>query len=321
MQSTHSADDQTRECRAYAERQGWVVVIVERDEAVRAGALAARDGYARLIKAAKNHEFDVLLVEEISRFSRDFLGGMVELRDFDKLGVRIADTKNGILDLTTAAGQMQTAVSLMMSHQETQRLGERSKRGLRGKVLAKFSGGGRPAFGMRRVPVFSENETDVDGRPKRIGVRIEPDPQTAHIVERIFREYCEGQSKRAIALKLNSEGVASRDAGGVHAGRKNNGTWTAASIKKIVENEIYVGDRVWNKHSRKGDKLPSGKKAMRPNPREQWERIEGYATPIIDRETWARAQHRSEQTRQEHARDGNASKHTQYLLSGMIVCA
>ena len=64
-----------------------------------------------------------------------------------KLKVRIADCRNGIIDLDSPAGQMMGAVNLMMAHQETKKLGERSKRGLKGKVLAHFSSGGRPAYG------------------------------------------------------------------------------------------------------------------------------------------------------------------------------
>jgi len=42
MQSPRSAADQERECRSFSERQGWEVLHVEKDEAVRAGAVAGR---------------------------------------------------------------------------------------------------------------------------------------------------------------------------------------------------------------------------------------------------------------------------------------
>lgn len=45
MQSRRSAEDQIRECREYAARQGWTVVIAERDEATNASAMAGRAGY------------------------------------------------------------------------------------------------------------------------------------------------------------------------------------------------------------------------------------------------------------------------------------
>ncbi|MEY4582959.1 MAG: Resolvase, terminal domain [Pseudomonadota bacterium] len=75
--------------------------MIERDEAVRAGAIASRDGYARLLKAARAKLFDTLLVEEVSRFSRDFLVGMGELAQLAKLKVRLADTRSGVTALWT----------------------------------------------------------------------------------------------------------------------------------------------------------------------------------------------------------------------------
>lgn len=68
MQSAASADDQIRECKAYAERQGWTVVLVECDEAVRAGAFGQREGYASLLKAAEPRTLDVLL--EITKLGK-----------------------------------------------------------------------------------------------------------------------------------------------------------------------------------------------------------------------------------------------------------
>lgn len=321
MQSARSAEDQERVCTRYAQQQGWTVVMLERDEAVRAGAIASRDGYARLLKAARAKLFDTLIVEEVSRFSRDFLGGMAELAALAKLKVRLADTRNGVIDMATAAGQMQSAVALMMSHQETQRLGERSKRGLEGKVHAGFSSGGRPAYGLRREPIFSATETDVDGRPKRTGVKLVPDPLTAPVVQRIFSAYAMGASKGEIARALNSERISSRDIGKRHSGKMNSGTWTRGSIKTLLENEVYIGERAWNKHSRTGDKLRSGKKAMRPNPESEWIRVKDYAEPVVDRETWNRVQARLRADSDTYGATRTAKVNRQYLLSGKIVCS
>ena len=133
MQSNRSAEDQERECRAYAERMGWGVTLTERDEAVRAGASAGREGYQRLLLAAEQKVFDLVLFEEVSRFSRDFFDGFADVARLKKLGVKIADTKYGVFDPTSMDGQLKLSIALASSQQETQRLGERSKRGIKGK--------------------------------------------------------------------------------------------------------------------------------------------------------------------------------------------
>lgn len=326
MQSARSCDDQIRECTDYAARQGWSVVLVEKDEAVRSGAIASRDGYARVLEAAKRGEIDVMLVFEIARFSRDFLGGMVELSKITKAKVKLADTSIGLIDLETAHGQMMVSVHLMNAHQEVRKLSINSKRGLKGKVLDKFSSGGRPAFGHKRQPLFSDTEKDADGRPKRIGVPHVPDPDAAPVVVRMFKMYGTGCSKSEIARALNNERVPSRDAGksrrvrGGVAKQKNSGTWSDASVKQILENPIYIGTRIWNRFSRTGDKLPSGKKAMVENPDTEWIIVKEWCDPLIERELWDRVQERLAKDREEYDRKRTAKVNRRYLLSGFIQC-
>jgi site-specific DNA recombinase len=322
MQSPRSTADQERECRTYAERQGWEVVLVERDDAVRAGAAAGRVGYQRLLSAAKSRTFDVLLVEEVSRFSRDFLGGLTALADLRKERVQLADTKSGILDLNTAHGQLQVAFNLVSSQQETQRLGERSKRGLKGKVIDGYSAGGQPAYGYARAPVFSTTQVDVDGRPLRVGVRFEPHPVEAAILKRIFTMFDAGMSKHGTATTLNREGIPSRRAGGTRRGRPNSGTWSTASIKRILENPIYLGERIWDRTSRKGEKSDfTGKKQQKVNPESSWTRVKQYAPPLIDEELWQRVQHRLKADAQRYRKLHTANENKRYLLSGLIRCA
>jgi site-specific DNA recombinase len=320
MQSKRSCEDQIRECQQYAKRQGWVVVLIEHDDAKRAGALAARDGYGRLMKAAEQRAFDILLVFEMARFSRNFLGGMVELASLAEHGVKIADTLIGAIDLDTPHGQMMASVHLMGAHQDVKKLSVNSKRGLRGQVMEKFSSGGRPAYGLRRVPVYSETERDVDGRAKRRGVRIEPDPATAATVVRIFTLYAKGASKREIARLLNAERIPSRGAGGFYAGRANSGTWSTTSIKTMLENRIYVGHREWNRWSRTGKKLANGRNAIRRNSEEHWDHVPEYCAPVVDELLWADVQQRLADDHIEYKKTGNASKGRKYLLSGMVSC-
>jgi site-specific DNA recombinase len=258
----------------------------------------------------------------MSRFSRDFLGGFAMLAEFQKYGVKLADTKTGLLDLDSQVGQFQAFMGLSFGSQETKRLGERSKRGLKGKVLQKFSSGGRPPFGYARDPVFSTTQVDVDGRPKRDGVRFVPHPTQAPIIKRIFERYCDGESKHAIATLLNREGVPSAAAGGTRNGRPNSGTWSTASIKGILENELYAGLRVWNRTSRKGEKSPnSGKKEQQANPESEWVSVSDFVPALIDEPTWSMVQQRLKADGDAYKRNQNANGTRQYLLSGMIRCA
>ena len=78
-------------------------------------------------------------------------------------------------------------------------LADKTRRGLRGRVEAGKSGGGK-SYGYDVVKKFT-----ADGEPIR-GERVVNNEQAA-IIQRIFEEYADGKAPRAIAIQLNSEGI------------------------------------------------------------------------------------------------------------------
>ena len=75
LQRDASIEDQERRCREHAERQGWPVVeeYVLADRAISGASVDGRDGFIKLIEAAKhkNRPFDSLLIYDTGRFARD----------------------------------------------------------------------------------------------------------------------------------------------------------------------------------------------------------------------------------------------------------
>jgi site-specific DNA recombinase len=73
LQSPTSIEDQHQLFRAYAERQGWTVVSVFEDAALSGFGIDHRPGYQQLLVAALSSPaaFDVVLVEDLSRLTRD----------------------------------------------------------------------------------------------------------------------------------------------------------------------------------------------------------------------------------------------------------
>ena len=142
--------------------------------------------------------------------------------------------------------------------------------------------GGPLTFGLRRELV------DETRRPKgeltkgqrkslqtdRVRLRIGSDEEAA-IVRWIFHQFVdERQSDVEIARQLNRAGVVN------DKGRP----WTNGMIHRILKNENYVGNLVYNRTSRRlGQKLAN-------NPRHQWVRSEAVIDPVVDRSLFARAQ-------------------------------
>jgi site-specific DNA recombinase len=82
LQNDRSIDDQLALCRTYAEREGLDVVATFDDRARSGGPVLVREGLLRLMDKAREHEFDVLVVEALDRLSRDMedLAGNVPMQ-------------------------------------------------------------------------------------------------------------------------------------------------------------------------------------------------------------------------------------------------
>ena len=119
------------------------------------------------------------------------------------------------------------------------------------------------------------------------------DEDAANIVRRIFQMYLNGIGQLSIVKQLNNEGVPCPSEYKKQCGLKyHNGNrleatsyWTYATIHKILQNEIYIGNMVQNKSFRQICK----KKAI-VLPRNQWIIVENTHEPIIDRDTWDKVQ-------------------------------
>jgi site-specific DNA recombinase len=185
-------------------------------------------------------------------------------------------------------------------------LGAKTHRGQEGRVLNGKSAGGR-SYGYRidRQPLPDGTWTTGD-------LLINEDEAT--VIKRIFRDYDEGQSGRAIAIALNREGVPAPSSG------KGSGEWTFSTIQGfwqrgtgILNNELYVGMRVWNRQHFVTHP-ETGKRQARLNPPEEWTRNAVPELRIIDDDLWSRVKDRQSSIRwQRHHEQGAHWQRAQHL--------
>jgi DNA invertase Pin-like site-specific DNA recombinase len=69
QQRAASIDDQLRNCRRRAAEEGWIMVREFADKAI-SGADSSRPQYREMLNAAERGEFDVLLIDDLSRLAR-----------------------------------------------------------------------------------------------------------------------------------------------------------------------------------------------------------------------------------------------------------
>ena len=235
QQREASIEDQLRLCRLYAEEQGWIVAESYHDRAV-SGASLIRPGIQALLTDALRGRFQVVVAEALDRISRDQedVAGVFKRVSF--AGVKIITLSEGeITHLHVGLKGTRNALFL-------RDLADKTRRGMRGRVEAGKAGGGL-CYGY---DVIKRN--DANGEPVRGERRIIE--AEAEIVCRIFREFASGRSPRSIAVDLN------RDAVPGPFGR----AWGDTTIRGhacrgngILNNELYVGCLVWNRHPSTGD--------------------------------------------------------------------
>lgn len=123
LQSYKSIEGQERICAEYAQRQGWVVVGRYSD-AERSGATTmGRSGFFEMMAAAERGEFDVFLVEDTDRASRDAADMHRIAKDLDELDIVLCTVVGGVVT------DMELAFKSVQHQQFIKQNAEKSKRG------------------------------------------------------------------------------------------------------------------------------------------------------------------------------------------------
>ncbi len=136
--------------------------------------------------------------------------------------------------------------------------------------------GGRPPYGYHLAPIA----THPNAEKARVGAtlnRLEPDPVTAPIVERIFTERLAGAGYSSIARNLNHDGIPSPAAADpARNSHRDPRGWAASAVRAILMNARYTGHEVWNRQRRDYELIDVNHVAeghvrrMRWNPPDQW---------------------------------------------------
>lgn len=264
---TDSIDAQVQDCRAFAARRGLEVVEVFEDRAV-SGASLAREGFQNLMKAARAHRFQAVIIKDVSRLSRD-LGAMwrTVFDELPFLGVAVVDASTGMSSDAPGARTVFGAMG-MASDSYLDFVRTKTHDGLRHRAADGFWTGGS-IYGFRAVAA---------GEKKR----LEVDDDRAAVVREVFERRARGETCRALADDLNKRGVEPP-----RTGSKKWAGWGASTVRAMLLNDAYRGVFRWN--TRKWVKHPStGKRVAIPRPEGEHVVTTREDLRIVDEVTWAR---------------------------------
>src|SRR5262249_10808947 len=149
----------------------------------------------------KPRPFDLIVIDDTSRLSRNVVDTVQQFRELRFHGVDLYFVNQGLHSGRDNA-EFLLAIYGAMDSEYIRELGRKTHRGLEGQVLKGLSAGGI-AFGYRREPIVDPNLRDREGQPRRIGVRWIVSPKEAEIVVTIYRWYADGMGMDRIAARLN----------------------------------------------------------------------------------------------------------------------
>ena len=144
-----------------------------------------------------------------------------------------------------------------------------------GKFIGSF-----PTYGYLKSP---------DDRHKLI-----IDEETAPVVHQVFRWFIEGKSVIGITKELNALGIPNpstyKKLKGWNykhtSGKNNDGLWCDSTVRRMLSNQMYIGNMVQGKNTTISYKI----KQCKSIPKCDWIIVENTHEPIIDRETFDKAQ-------------------------------
>jgi DNA invertase Pin-like site-specific DNA recombinase len=267
----------------------------------------------------------------VGEYERAFYGSQYAAiaRLFEHYGVQLwMPEAGGRVDFASEHDEQAMTVLGLSSKREVTRTSIRVRTAM--AVQVREQGrylGGRPPYGYR-LGDAGPHLNKAHAAWGRRAHRLEPDPETAHIVRWIFARRLAGHSVARIARALNDAGVPCPSA--ADPGRNPHRTgagWTLGTVATIVRNPRYTGRQVWNRQRTDRDLVDAGDIALGHKPVQRWNLPDGWvisrkpAHPALVSEADFIAAQDISAARGPVLGAGLAAPHKRcYLLAGLLVC-
>jgi site-specific DNA recombinase len=158
--------------------------------------------------------------------------------------------------------------------------------------------------------------------------RLEPDPETAHVVRWIFAQRLAGHSVARIARALNEAGIPCPSAADPDRNPHRPGAgWTLGTVTTILQNPRYTGRQVWNRQRTDKDLADPADVSLGHKNVQRWNLPDGWvisnrpAHPaLVSEADFIAAQDISAVRGPSPHGDPAAPERRRYLLAGLLTC-
>lgn len=208
-------ESQLKECLIYCEKNNFQVIKTYQD--IASGKNNNRKEFLQMLQDMEDDKFDVVVLWELSRSTRDFFMYKTTVARMKELGKELYSLQEGWLTEDNIDKELSTDMVALINGHERKRIGRRIK--------------------FRRA--FSTKEGKWMGGRAPLGYKIENnvlviDPETAPLAKEIFRLFISGEPRTKIAKKF--------------------GFQDPKKIRRMLVNPVYVGKLKLNESEMINDK-------------------------------------------------------------------
>ena len=257
-----------------------IQIIKEYEDDGYTGSGFDRPGFSAMLDDIRRGIIDCVIVKDLSRFGREYIdsGKYIE-RLFPSIGVRfIAITDN--IDRKKGDDDIVIPFKNLMNDAYCRDISIK----IRSTLEAKRKNG-------KYIGAFTPYGYLKDKNDKN---RLVPDPYASNVVRDIFRMKLNGMSQKCIADHLNEQGILSPLEYKHSIGIKlqdnfkshEKAMWDAVSVKRILENDVYIGVLTQGKRTTPNHKV----KKLVERPSEEWTRLEDNHEAVISKRDFALVQ-------------------------------
>ena len=200
----------------------WKLAGIFADDGKSATSTAKRSDFQAMIDACMAGKIDMVITKSISRFARNTVDSLTNIRKLKEKNIAVFFEKEGI-NTMEGSGELLITILSSQAQEESRNISENCHWG----IVRKF-----------------ENGTVIVNHSKFLGYTKDKEgnlvivPEEAELVRRIFRLFLEGNSSYRIKRILEADSIKTVTGHTV---------WSATVIDKMLANEKYMGDALMQK--------------------------------------------------------------------------